>query len=404
MVPKLPLLILAAWSILLSRADAQTWEQGVALLHNDRCVSGRIELGGDRLVLTKSEGHQFSVPRSQIQYVGSNLDDVYQFKRRALSPSARAGDHFKLAQWCLTNQMLEQAGEHYLILVQTHPPHTHSTVKRLGAQIKDAMLQQPGFRAHLGLAPIGLQTPSVASQDSPGSSASELNASPTRTANPPTPLHHPTSSVTTASTSTTLASDSLATQLHARYADQVQFILFNRCGQANCHGSTAKNPFRLESVAGMNSAENSRSNMESVLKYVSESPSARSMLIEYATQAHGGRRQPAIAERESHLLARIEQWIGFVQNPVVHAEAIGPSRPSGLGPSGLQPVAPDAPQYQVVPSPEELDELDALISQQVTFPPQSSSQDLFDPTEFNRQRDEQQRLRQSESLRSVSTN
>lgn len=147
-------LLFALWNCPAQWAESQIWDPGVALLGNERCLEGRIELVGDRYVVRKTEGNQVSIPREQVQFVGQSKSEVYQFKKRYLTSKSRPGDHYKLARWCLSVNMLAEAGEHYLSLAKTHPPTNNPTVKRLGVEIKDAMLQQSDFRRYLGMAPV----------------------------------------------------------------------------------------------------------------------------------------------------------------------------------------------------------------------------------------------------------
>jgi hypothetical protein len=147
------------WAALAGQVSGQIWESGVALLANDRCLDGRIELVGDRYTIKKIEGNQVAIGREQVQFVGKTMREVYDFKRRFLPSNARPGDHYKLAQWCLSVQLLAEAGEHYLKLAQSHPPQSHPSVKKLGVEIKDSMLQQDEFRRYLGMAPIVRPSP-----------------------------------------------------------------------------------------------------------------------------------------------------------------------------------------------------------------------------------------------------
>jgi len=390
------LLYSLVWSCSLfcsATAFAQVLETGFVLLNNDRCLDGRVELVADRCIVTKTEGNQVSIPRSQVQFIGSSKKELYRFKSRTLSPRSRAGDHFKLAQWCLSMQLLSEAGHHYLRLIETHPPQTHSSVKRLGVEIKDAMLQQPDFRSHLGLAPLNAANPTIQS------------ASAT------------VSSVVPAGSAATFPAQQLPVQVKALFVDQVQPILLNRCGQASCHGHAAGNSFRLEPVLGVEAASKSQSNMESVLTYISRTPEASSVLLEYATQPHGNRSVPPIAQREARLAIEIDRWIRFCQSQVVTAEAISLATPAGLRPvlagsaeyrpvpnpsvmstnaprmafsdNELASIALNFPVGAEVPTADELDQLDQMITQQTGFPPLSggvSSQDPFDPAEFHRMR------------------
>lgn len=378
-------------------------ESGFVLLSNDRCLEGRVELLADRYVITRTEGNQVSIPRNQVQFVGGSKKELYRFKVRSLSPSARAGDHFKLARWCLSMQLLAESGEHYLKLIKTHPPETNSSVKRLGVEIKDSMLQQAEFRTYLGLAPI------VASDSVHQSAAAPLNGG---------------SVVAAASSTLQVSADQLPMQVKALFADQVQHILLNRCGQANCHGQVGSTALRLQPALGTQAASKTEDNMESVLRYISQSPSGRTAFIEFATKAHGQRNTPPIQLKESKLTDAIDQWLIFAESKVVTAEARIEQTTAGL-----RPVLPGSAQYRTVPgsiasvpasftthgerpngytavsgesrielqfpvgelapTADEIDALDKLVTEQIGFPPVSelvNSHDPFDPAEFNRLR------------------
>lgn len=373
-------------------ASAQVFESGFVLLTNDRCLDGRIELVADRCVITKLEGNQVTIPRSQVQYVASSKQELYRFKCRTLSPRSRAGDHFKLAKWCLSMQLLSEAGQHYLTLIESYPPQTNSSVKRLGVEIKDAMLQQPEFRSHLGLAPLNPVGSHVAQTPSGGASA-----------------------VVPASTATVSLAEQLPMQVKSLFVDRVQPILLNRCGQASCHGPASGNPLQLESAVGSDAARRSQGNMESLLRYISQNAQSRSILMQYATKPHGKRNVAPISARETHLSEEIDRWLHFAQNQVVTAEANSLAQPTGL-----RPVLPGSAEYRQVPDQalgvprasiasagyadpgsvpvhfpvgadvptvDELDQLDQWVTEQTGVPPlavETNSQDPFDPAEFNR--------------------
>jgi hypothetical protein len=206
--------------------------------------------------------------------------------------------------------------------------------------------------------------------------------------------------ITASAQSNQSTSDDIPVRIRAWFSEQTQHILINRCGQAACHGHSTKTPFRLFEL-GRDSAGQTHQNLDSVLKYVSQDPRAKSMLLEYLTKVHGNMNAPAIGPREVHLISDVSNWVQFVQSPVVTAEGF-------VQPSSLNPLAPGAPQLRQVPKapaaestnsnaefPEgaavptaaDLDALDALIRQQEPIAPQTirSNVDPFDPNEFNRQ-------------------
>jgi hypothetical protein len=302
--------LIICWAISAGRGEGQVWESGVVLLGNDRCLDGRVELVGDRYTIKKTVGNQVSIARDQVQFVGHSMQEVYQFKRKFLTPNSRPGDHYKLAQWCLSVQLLAEAGEHYLKLAQTHPPKSNPSVKRLGVEIKDAMLQQAEFRRYLGMAPI-VRPASAASRSGPSGPS----------------------------------------------------------GPGGADGSLADTVVTSSGSTG--------------------GPTRRDQLT---------------------------RWIESSEHPVVTAHAVAPTAGSSLQPllpgsqnyrpvPGWTPASDSSPRpgkrleskpspteianFPVgadIPTAEELDALDDMITTQLGFPPIRLSQDPFDPEEFNRLR------------------
>ncbi|MBX3423743.1 MAG: hypothetical protein KF752_19475 [Pirellulaceae bacterium] len=359
----------------------QQWQSAYVLLSNDRCLQGQIEMLPDRCRIRQNEGNEITVHRNQVQCVGSSLDDIYRYKLSKLSVGVRAGDHFKLARWCLGANLLAEAGEHYLRLIKSHPPEAHPQVRQLGVEIRDMMLRQPELRSHLGLAPLPtthiLQR--TAGQSAPTSTESShlIGVQPAST--------RPSEARTiTSSPANTNSIHHILPQVQTRFVEQIQHVLLNRCGQASCHGATSNNSLRLLEIRGVQSAQRSSSNLQSVLQHVSQDPAARSALIEYATRPHGWRPTAALTHQDTRLIHDLEAWIQLIQNPVVTAEAtqLAQSRPaatsterSDLQPqSALNPLPPGAARLRPVPgSPSS----DSKVQ---------NAEDPFDPSEFNRLR------------------
>ncbi len=392
------------WLIALScsTSQAQYWEKGYALLTNDRIMSGRIEQQADLFKIKQNEGNEIRVPKNQVAVIASSMQELYQYKKKSLPPYPRTGDHIKLARWCLASNLLAEAGEHYLLLARVAPPADNPSIKLLGEEIRSKMLQQNDFRVAVGMAPL--------------SSTVGTNA----------PAQKPTSKVVTASSTTAANSSMVSPRANMKFNETVQHILINRCGQAGCHGHATNTPFKLLEVGGADTASRTQANMDSVLRYISSDPQAKSALIEYMSRSHGPLHTPPISNRDAKLSFEVINWVQMIQSPVVSAEAL--NQPSVLNP--LSPAAPqlrqvphvpnmpststgpkatqnqEFPQDLELPSQAELDSLDAQIgrpSQPQYQPlqpqqPQLQSQvkpastgsnlpsnDLFDPAEFNRQ-------------------
>jgi hypothetical protein len=358
--------------------SAQVWESGSVLTVNDQVISGRIVQEVDIFHIRVNEGNEVHLPRKQVKAVGNSLQELYQYKRKQLTTSARGGDHAQLARWCLRVGLLAEAGEHYFLLAQRHPAKDNPSVRQLGVEIKDKMLQQNDFRLALGLKPLDRQPNSTA-------------------ATRPTTEVVPASSISTPSDSATLPG-----KINSQFSNQVQHILINRCGQAACHGHATSTPFRLWELTANDANNRSQANLQSVLKYISQDPKAKSALIEYLTKSHGPMHSPAIGPRESSLVNEVVAWVQLTQSPVVSAEAW--TQPTELNP--LNATAPtlrqvprgsggdfqaEFPEGADIPTAAELDQLDAEIHRQFEVQPAAGELDPFDPAEFNRRRTAEQR-------------
>lgn len=380
------------------------------LLKNDRVLLGKIERQGDAFLVRIADDSQVSIPKAQTQFLGRHIQDLYIYKRQSLT-NPTTGDHFKLTRWCMANQLLDQAVNHYQIVAKD--AGSHPRVKQLAVELRNQLLEVEDFRSYLGLPPIVqraavLQSPAAAPPTSPSIVAQAAAASGGR-------------HVVAASHKLESPPHPLVVQ---RFADRVQPLLISRCSQAACHGGQAENRLRLINPNSKFFAQTSADNLASVLPFAQ--PLARDVipLLAYATQAHGLQRQPGIAITEASGVAELQAWVELVHNPVVTAVAAAPS--SGLRPvpGGLLPVDRDAGQLKQVPrgealpaggnalsgkpasgniqfppghEPPSLGELDALERQfdrlrpatpgTSDLPAASSSRDPFDPfdpAEFNR--------------------
>ncbi|MEZ6135038.1 MAG: hypothetical protein R3C53_09035 [Pirellulaceae bacterium] len=383
---------------------------GAVLLKNDRILLGDVEVRGDTYVVQIAEQSSVSLSKSQVAYVGRNLADLYAYKLQSIK-KWEVGDHFQMTRWCLTHGLRNEAVLHYGEVAKQAAGHPR--VKQLAIEIKLKLLEVPEFRTFVGIEPVA-GPPSLVQR----SGAKQLG-SPTQ----------PGGGSDVVSASGTLSADTLQMnvvqhpQIVQQFSSRVQPILINRCSQAACHGSQGSNALRLVAPFGRSSNELSSQNLASVLEQISPTSDQLSPLLAYATTAHGLQRKPGIEVTESTLITELRNWIGFVQNPVVTAEAnsatqvqtqlasglrgvAAPGTPGGTSDSELTRVDPGIASLKRVPrpatdppqppaylpkvagfppgeSPPSLSELDELERQINEVAP--SSNDPFDPAAFNRQ-------------------
>ncbi len=381
----------------------QEYGTGALLLkETDRVISGKISQRGEFYEVEIAPESRVSIPKQNVAHVATSLEGLYQAKRLGVSKWS-VGDHYQLTRWCLLNNLLAHAAEHYAETVQRSP--NHPRIRQLGVELQQRMLQDPDFRQYLGLA--ATEPKSLESQT---------------TVNVPAAL---SVDVVAASTFETQSSPPPAVGRH--FAERIQPILLNRCSQAACHGAQSHNSFRIVAPYATAAARITGENLASALKQVSTQSNQASPLVHFATQAHGIQPAPAIAMSETKLIQELESWIAFVHNPVVSAVA---SDSNSLGSQVktaeqfqvepfasavmLIPVDPGATQLKQVPrssattadvSPEtpfpssafpvgsllptaaDMDALDAQIKAALGERSPTSNAvpvDPFDPAEFNR--------------------
>lgn len=279
----------------------QEVRQGAVLLkETDRVLVGRILQRADFYEIQLGPNSRISLPTDKVAQVAGSLEELYQIKRSRIS-QASIGDHFQLTRWCLVNGLLPQAVEHYAVVVQRNA--THPRVKQLGVELEAQLLRDEAFRQYLGLAPLVPAASAVV--------PSQVVANGSVAA----------SSVVSASTFE--ANSVQYPEIAQRFSQRVEPILINRCSQAACHGVQSSNALRLLEPYGRTHAQTTSDNLASALKQVSGDSNQLSSLLQYATQAHGTQRAPAIPVTDSKLVQELQDWIDFVHDPVVSAVATG---------------------------------------------------------------------------------
>lgn len=333
--------------VLLSCAPAGGQEYGqrvVLLKETDRVLFGKVVQRAGFYEIEIAPNSRISIPTEKVAQVANSLEKLYETKRAGISQTS-TGDHFQLTRWCLLNGLLTQAAEHYAIVARGNAHHPR--VKQLGVELEEQLLRNQGFRDYLGLEP--LPQPGV---------VAETKSAPKE------------SSVVTASTFE--ARSALHPEIVKHYATRVEPILLNRCSQAACHGVQGTSSLKLLEPYGRTHAQTAADNLASVLKQVPSDPNQIAPLLHFATQAHGTQRTPAIEVSDAKLIQELQDWIGFVRNPVVSAVA---TTGNGSGNPGLKPVGPGGVPLRRVPQAGSSSSVDAsaksartAVAQEIPFP------------------------------------
>ena len=328
---------------ILSATNCQGQQVGGALLlkDGDRVLQGQVTQLGDQYEVRLAEESRVIVAASKVRFVGEDLEALYQYKVQSIK-RWEPGDHFQLTRWCVIHGLVDHAVDHYAQVSERY--RDHPRVKQLARELKEKLLEQPDFRAYLGLAPNVSTEPTVrlaAAQPLPGNTTAAVV---TARADWMESAQHP--------------------EIGSRFSQRIQPILMNRCSQAACHGFRSTSELKLVEPYARQHAKITADNMRSALEQVSKDGDQVSPLLRYATTAHAIQRLPAIAVTETDLLREIGDWIRLVQNPVVTAEAevpagtagteaarlAGHGSTTGLGPGEMQaPFVPYTPGVKLVP-------------------------------------------------------
>ncbi len=386
----LPLVLVIAFWMTQSRTvwAQNTREQGafegpgVVLLKHGSFHVGNVHQFGSQVQIELGSNAKVTHTASQIEFIGRDLEEVYQYKRRKQSRMT-VGDHFQLTRWCIRAGLIKHAAEHFLEVnkVESDDPR----VRQLGVELRDKILADDEFREFAGLGPKPSTTEISPATTSLVSIASAQEM----------PTLHP-----------------LAV---SQFTERVQPILINRCSQAACHGFSSTNRLKLYDPKGRNGSRVTSENLRQVLGLLSNKTPMETELIRKAIQSHGIQKAPAISPAETDLLLALQAWVSFVKNPVVTAngsaawnsQIYSPERSTvGTHAPALTPVVPGSLNLRSVPHSSntiqstsgegfqqppqsEIDELDARLRQILGEgpgqTPGNTGADPFDPAIFNQQ-------------------
>ncbi len=130
---------------------------GLVLLRNGNVIEGTINRSGDRYEVSVRDG-ELSIPASDVEFVGRDLDDVYRHRRGTIR-SGVAEAHLMLADWCLRRGLLDYAARELSDALRAEGAHPRIAI--LERRLK--LANRPPYPVKRDRVP--LQRPSVAELD-----------------------------------------------------------------------------------------------------------------------------------------------------------------------------------------------------------------------------------------------
>lgn len=323
---------------------------GCLVARDGRVFHGKVQEQGDAYRVDTTSG-SIVVPYDEVLVIANTLNLAYsQIRDSRRQPGA--AEHVDLGRWCLQNRLYEEASD----------------------EARDALQLEPRRQAALDL----LQQSEKALGD-----------------NPLAPV----------ATAPVVAASDLPPQ--AEFVRRIQPLLLNKCSNANCHGASSGNEFKLQPVATGARPQNVRTsqNLESVLKQINRDDPDQSPLILKSHEVVGPHAKVFTGSRSREHSERLIAWVrqitqegsggtGKTPMPENQPRPLLTFRPRTEAeiaaalpaPHGIQPVNADMTADEL-PKPATIERRPKsapLRSPDVMRLLEDQKPDLFDPDEFNR--------------------
>lgn len=342
---------------------------GVLLLRNGEVLAGRITHAGDYYFIARPRG-DLRLRSAEVAFAADDLDEIYQRKRRQIEPGD-AHAHLDLAEWCLQQNLLDQAAGELAEAIDIEPRHPRrSLVER-----------------RLELARRGEPPAATGNPIQPGPSNDDL--------------------------------DRLVRGMPSRsveaFTSTVQPLLVNNCTTSGCHNTHSAGKLRLMRLprTGPPSRRLTQRNLHSVWQMVDLADPMSSPLLTQPIAPHGTAKDAVFSSREVEQYRELAAWVqglafsGKSKPSSVEKQAtkqavppppIRPrrSKPRRTPPAAPPPAAPpDAelaetdlqlPDLEPAPDGEDAEET-AGSDRTASRPPRPADYepvDAFDPEIFNR--------------------
>jgi hypothetical protein len=331
-------LVLAACPVLSAQESPRPGGR-VVVLDNERVLEGEVQREADQFLIRLNAG-ELRIPAAKVLKVCANLEEVYQFLAERAN-LRDAGDRLRLARWCQSHGLREQAI----------------------AEAREALQLRPGHaETKQFLAMLERSSPLV-----PAPVSQVLEAAPPQPAQ--TPLE-------------------VSAECLALFASKVQPILMNTC--ASCHANEKGGSFVLQRCGDAGGRRTTQLNLTAVVKLVSFDQPGASPLLCKACCAHGGAAQAPVPNRQSPPFVTLQGFVDLLtaQNPQL--------RPNGAQSVSAAPRPVEGPPVaravEMAPTAVNTTAPRAVDSQASTTPPPPaaleprppSALNAYDAEEFNR--------------------
>lgn len=239
------------------------------LLKTGFLVQGSLDLEGTHYTV-KTEYGTMRVPAGNVEFVGTDRDDVYRYKSN-LVDRTNCAQMMKLAEWCLRNHFREKGIEAFEQALKLAP---NAMMRDLITQrIETARASDRGPESTVPFSNI-----QVVGREN----ASEEDAELARWI------------------------DGVPPSVLDLFVKKVQPVLTSRCASVDCHGSRSENGFRIR-MPYQSKGRTSYHNLKETMQWVDLEHPASSPLVSALVTVHGGKKPPYNVESVQY--AHFLEWI-----------------------------------------------------------------------------------------------
>ncbi|HEX7449053.1 MAG TPA: hypothetical protein VF306_15985 [Pirellulales bacterium] len=238
---------------------------GVLLLRNGEVLAGRITHAGDYYFIARPRG-DLRLRSAEVEFVAADLKEIYQRKRRQIEPRD-AHAHLDLAEWCVQQDLLEQAAGELSEAIQIEPRHPRRGL----------------VERRLELARRGELPAAKGSHPQPGPTNEDL--------------------------------DRLVRGMPSRsveaFTSTVQPLLVNNCTTSGCHNTHSAGKLRLLRLprSGPPSRRLTQRNLHAVWQVIDLANPLSSPLLTQPVAPHGTAKDPIFSNREVEQYRQLAAWV-----------------------------------------------------------------------------------------------
>jgi hypothetical protein len=283
--------------------------ESLVVLRNGQVLRGQVTSDRDRF-LVKLPGREISVRRNEVDVVSRSLDDAYQLKRAKVSPSDVVG-RLDLAEWCLEQGLLGNAGAELAVVLSLEPDS-----RRLAAL--DRRLRR-------------MLTAATEPQNSIATTVSSSASGPQRASWPPPSAAPPVGTLRKTTKPADTRSKGAASSMESpaalerfvrmlpsgsveQFTNNVQPMIVHSCATSGCHSPGDKSGFTLLRlpIGKPASRRLTQRNLHNTVQLVDFSEPGESRLLKIASKPHGPLRSGVFGDQRSPKYRELVEWVAEV--------------------------------------------------------------------------------------------